>query len=318
MRRNLITGGAGFIGSHLCEWLLEQGEAVVALDDLSTGSYRNLEGIAAHPAFRFRLGSALDEDLIAREVDCADRVFHLAAAVGVQRIVESPVQTLETNIQGTVVVLEAAARRGTPFLLTSTSEVYGKGSRVPFAEDDDLVFGPTVRARWCYGCSKAVDEYLTLAYCSERRLPGVIARLFNTVGPRQTGRYGMVLPRFIAQARAGGPLTVYGDGSQTRCFAHVRDIVEALDRLCGRESAAGRVFNVGNPEEVSIQRLAERVRDAVDPAAAIEHVSYEQVYGAGFEDIVRRVPDLSRIAAEIGYAPRYDLAGIIAELCDGG
>ncbi len=314
MRRNLVTGGAGFIGSHLVEHLLARGESVVALDDLSTGSFRNLEQASSHPGFRFRFGSALDTDLVVREVDCVDRVFHLAAAVGVKRIVESPVLTLQTNIRGTEVLLEAAARRQTPLLLASTSEVYGKGSRVPFSENDDLVYGPTSKARWCYGASKAVDEFLGLAYFRERALPCVVARMFNTVGPRQTGRYGMVLPRFIEQALAGGPLTVYGDGSQTRCFSHVADIIGALDQLCGRASAAGRVFNLGSSEEVSIRELAERVRAAVRPEAAVVSVPYEDVYGEGFEDIERRVPDLRRIRDELGFAPSRNLDAIIAEL----
>ena len=307
----LVTGGAGFIGSHLCDRLLSSGHRVTALDDLSTGSLANLRDAREDRRFRFVRGSVLDPALARRLTARADAVFHLAAAVGVMLVVDSPVRTIETNIRGTEVVLEAAARRKVPVLLASTSEVYGKGARVPFAEEDDTVLGPPHHGRWAYGASKLVDEFLALAYWREKGLPVVIARLFNTVGPRQTGRYGMVVPRFVAQARAGGPITVYDDGRQTRCFAHVDDVTRALERLIGCRRAIGRPVNVGSSREISIGSLARLVRKRVNPKAAIRFVPYSRAYGPGFEDLRRRVPDLSRIRKLIGWRPRLGIEEII-------
>ena len=314
--RVVVTGAAGFIGSHLCDRFLDAGHEVTVLDDLSTGSRRNLREALARPRFRFVRGSALDPGLAGRLVARADAVAHLAAAVGVMLVVQSPVRTIETNIRGTEVVLEAAAKRKVPVLLASTSEVYGKGARVPFAEDDDCVLGPTDHGRWAYAASKLVDEFLALAYWKERGLPVVIARLFNTVGPRQSGRYGMVLPRFVEQALGGGPITVYGDGRQTRCFAHVDDVTRALARLLGTRRARGRAFNVGSDEEISIGDLAKLVRRRTNPKAAIRRVPYRRAYGEGFEDLRRRVPDLSRIRGLIGWRPRHRIEDIIDSVAD--
>jgi UDP-glucose 4-epimerase len=309
--RILVTGGAGFIGSHLCDRLLAAGHHVTALDDLSTGSEINLREARRHRRFRFVRGTVLDPRLTGRLVQRTDAVAHLAAAVGVILVVNSPVWTIETNIRGTEVVLEAAARRNVPVLLASTSEVYGKGAKVPFAEGDDSVFGPSDHGRWAYGASKLVDEFLAIAYWRERGLPVVIARLFNTVGPRQTGRYGMVVPRLVTQALAGGPLTVYGDGRQTRCFAHVDDVTTALVRLIKSRRARGRAINVGSNDEISIGALAKLVKRRINPKAAIRLVPYRRAYGEGFEDLRRRVPDLSRIRALIGWKPRHGIEDII-------
>lgn len=313
----LVTGGAGFIGSHLCDRLLAAGHHVTALDDLSTGSEGNLRHARRHRRFRFVRGSVLDPRLTGRLVRRADAVAHLAAAVGVMLIVKSPVRTIETNIRGTEVVLEAAARRKVPVLLASTSEVYGKGAKVPFAEGDDSVLGPPDHGRWAYGASKLVDEFLAVAYWRERGLPVVIARLFNTVGPRQTGRYGMVLPRLVTQALAGGPLTVYGDGRQTRCFAHVDDVTGALERLIASRRARGRAINVGSNDEISIGALAKLVKRRVNPKATIRLVPYRSAYGEGFEDLRRRVPDLSRIRALIGWKPRRGIEDIVDSVAAG-
>lgn len=310
----LVTGGAGFIGSHLVERLLADGASVTALDDLSTGSGENLEGPADHPRFEFHRGSVRDGELVERLVDATDVTVHLAAAVGVRLIVERPVHTIETNVRGTEVVLRAAAREGKPVLLASTSEVYGKGPRVPFVEDDDLILGPTTHSRWSYACSKALDEWLALAYARERDLPVTIARLFNTVGPRQTGRYGMVLPTFASQAIVGEPITVYGTGEQSRCFIHVRDTVEALVRLLGSDGARGEVFNVGSDREVTINRLAEMVRDQVGSASPIVHVAYEDAYAEGFEDMMRRVPDVSKLERTTGFRRSASLEDIVADV----
>ncbi|HEX9800197.1 MAG TPA: NAD-dependent epimerase/dehydratase family protein [Thermoanaerobaculia bacterium] len=312
--RALVTGGAGFIGSHLVERLLADGAHVSVLDDLSTGSLENLAAIVDHPRFDHRIGSVTDAPLVAELVEGADLVVHLAAAVGVRLVVERPVRTIETNVRGTEVVLDAVAREGKPVLLASTSEVYGKSTKVPFAESDDLVLGPTSHSRWAYACSKALDEWLALAYARERGTRVVVARLFNTVGPRQTGRYGMVLPTFARQALAGEPLTVHGTGGQSRCFAHVRDVVEALVRLLAAPAAVGEVFNVGTDEEVTVERLAEMVRDAAGSASPIRHLSYEEAYARGFEDMPRRVPDVSKLERTIGFRPRIPLATIIADV----
>ena len=309
--RVLVTGGAGFIGSHLADRLLADGHHVVAVDDLSTGALDNLRDARRHRRFRFVRGSILDARLAARLVARADAVAHLAAAVGVMLVVESPVRTIETNIRGTEVVLEAAAKRKVPVLLASTSEVYGKGSKVPFSEGDDAVLGPPDHGRWAYAASKLVDEFLALAYWRERGLPVAIARLFNTVGPRQTGRYGMVLPRFVGQALAGGPITVFGDGRQTRCFAHVEDVTRALVDLLGSSRARGTAVNVGSDREISIGDLARLVRQRVNPAATIRKVPYRRAYGEGFEDLRRRVPDLRRIRKLIDWRPRHGIESIV-------
>jgi len=314
--RYLITGGAGFIGSHLAEALIARGDTVYVIDDLSTGNIANLDDLKVSDRFHYHIDTILNEGLMAELVDRADCVFHLAAAVGVKLIVQRPVQTIATNIKGTEVTLDMAAKKGKKVVLTSTSEVYGKNAAAPFAEDDDMVFGATTRARWCYGCSKAVDEFLALSYHKEGRLPVVVARLFNTVGPRQTGRYGMVLPTFVRQALAREPLTVYGDGEQSRCFAYVSDVVSALVKLSETPAAEGEVFNVGSDEEVTINELAERVRTRVNPKARLVHIPYDEAYEEGFEDLRRRVPDLSRIRALIGYEPTFALDEIIDSVAE--
>jgi len=310
----LVTGGAGFIGSHLAEALVQRGDSVVALDDLSTGRRENVAALESSGRFRFVEGSCLDPRNVDRLTGECDLIVHLAAAVGVRLIVERPVHTIETNVRATEIVLEAAARRGKPAVIASTSEVYGKSSKVPFLEEDDISLGPTSRSRWAYACSKALDEWLALAYVAERSAEVVIVRFFNTVGPRQTGRYGMVLPNFARQALLGEPITVYGDGSQSRCFGHVKDAVEALLRLVETPSARGRVFNVGNDEEVTILELAKQVRDAAGSRSDIVLVPYDQAYAAGFEDMPRRVPDLTRLVATCGFRPRTPLSVIIADV----
>jgi UDP-glucose 4-epimerase len=307
----LVTGGAGFIGSHLVERLLEHGRRVLVLDDLSTGRRENLAAVAGHERLEVEIGSVLDDAVVAALVARSDVVVHLAAAVGVRLIVEQPVRTLETNIHGTELVLHECGRWGTPVFVASSSEVYGKGTRCPFREDDDVLLGPTTRTRWSYAASKMVDEFLALSWHRERELPVRVGRFFNTVGPRQVGQYGMVLPRFVGQALDGGPITVYGDGSQTRTFGHVREVVAAVEALMTTDASAGRVFNVGGTEEVSILDLAERVRDRVDPSAEIVCIPYEEAYGPGFEDMDRRVPDTDRLRAAIGFAPALGLGAIL-------
>ena len=309
-----ITGGAGFIGSHLATRLLERGDSVLVLDDLSTGSMENIAHLIGRERFDYRIGSATDVPLVTECVDRCDATMHLAAAVGVRLVVERPVHTIETNIRCTEVVLGAAAREQKPVLLVSTSEVYGKSERVPFVEDADLHLGPTRSSRWAYACSKALDEWLGMAYHRERHVPVIIARLFNTVGPRQTGRYGMVLPNFAAQALSGEPITVFGSGAQCRCFGHVNDAVEALVRLLASPAAVGEVFNVGSDEEVSMHRLAELVRDAAHSRSEIRLVTYAEAYAEGFEDMQRRVPDLAKLERTIGFRPRTPLARIVADV----
>jgi UDP-glucose 4-epimerase len=311
-KRALITGGAGFVGSHLAEELLERGYEVFVLDDLSTGSIDNIEHLKGNRAFHYFIETVRNEPLVAELVDRADVVFHLAAAVGVKLIVDAPVHTIETNVAGTEVVLKHAAKKRKLVLIASTSEVYGKNTAVPFREDSDLVLGATTKHRWAYACSKALDEFLALAYQRERGLPVIVVRLFNTVGPRQTGRYGMVLPRFVEQALAGEPITVYGDGTQSRSFSYVGDVVWALASLVEKPLARGGIFNVGNDREISIADLAERVRDATASASPIVRIPYEEAYEEGFEDMPRRVPDLTRVRAAIGFAPRVHIDEIIA------
>jgi UDP-glucose 4-epimerase len=309
----LITGGAGFIGSHLAEALLARGDKVTALDDLSTGSVSNVQHLRDSPDFSLRVGSCLDKPLVAELVDLADVTVHLAAAVGVRLIVERPVHTIETNVRATEVVLEAAARKGKKVLVASTSEVYGKSAKVPFHEDADISLGPTSHSRWAYACSKALDEWLAFAYEREKDLPVIIARFFNTVGPRQTGRYGMVLPTFVSQALAGEPLTVFGDGNQARCFGHVQDAVRAVLLLLDSPGAVGEVFNIGSTEEITIVELAERVKAAVGSDSPIEIIPYDEAYAEGFEDMPRRIPDVAKLEALTGYKPETPLSRIIED-----
>ncbi len=310
--RALITGGAGFVGSHLAEALVARGDEVYVIDNLSTGSIENIEHLKPHPSFRYTIDTVLNEPVTAELIDRVDVVFHLAAAVGVRLIVESPVNTIETNVHGTEMVLKLANKKKKKVVIASTSEVYGKSTAVPFGEDHDLVMGPTSKGRWSYACSKAIDEFLALAYHKEKRLPVVVVRLFNTVGPRQTGRYGMVIPNFVKQALMGHPLCVHGDGSQTRCFTYVSDVVEGLLRLSAHDGAVGRVFNIGNDrEEVSILELARRVKARTQSTSEIQTIPYSQAYEEGFEDMQRRVPDLTRIRALVGYEPQVHLDQIL-------
>jgi len=309
-----ITGGAGFIGSHMATRLIERGDSVLVLDDLSTGEMDNIAHLVEHPRFDYRIGTATDVPLVTELVDRCDVTIHLAAAVGVKLIVERPVHTIETNVRATEVVLGAAAKKRKTVLIASTSEVYGKGTRIPFREEDDLALGATSHSRWAYACSKALDEWLGLAYWREKRVPVIVTRFFNTVGPRQTGRYGMVVPTFAGQAVAGEPITVYGSGEQSRCFGHVRDAVEAVLRLIETPTAVGQVFNVGSDEEVTIRQLAEAVRAAAGSASPIVHVPYSEAYAEGFEDLQRRVPDVSKLERVIGFRPRTPLGEILADV----
>lgn len=309
--RILITGGAGFIGSHLAEALLGRGDEVDVIDDLSTGSMTNIDGLKANPRFTYTLDTIMNCPVMAELVDRCDMVYHLAAAVGVRLIVESPVRTISTNIRGTEICLDMAAKKGKKVVLASTSEVYGKSTRIPFREGDDIVFGPTIKSRWSYACSKAIDEFLALAYFREGKLPVVICRLFNIVGPRQTGRYGMVLPRLIRQALRGEPLTVYGNGAQTRSFLYVGDLVRALLALDGLRDAEGQVINIGNDNEISIAALAEKIKALTGSDSSIRFVPYEEAYEAGFEDMERRAADITRLKALTGFAPSVGLDEII-------
>ena len=309
--RILITGGAGFIGSHLADYLLGQGHRVTIIDDLSTGSMENIREAKENDCFRYCIDTIFDKPLLAELIDDAEIVFHLAAAVGVLNIVESPVRTIETNVGGSELVLEIAAKKKKRVLIASTSEVYGKSTKFPFSEEDDLVFGPTTKGRWSYACSKAIDEFLALAYHRERRLPVTIVRLFNTVGPRQTGRYGMVLPTFVKQALCGEPLTVFGDGQQSRCFTHVADIVNGLVQCIACDATVGQVFNLGNTEEVTMNALAGKVIAATQSSSTIKYVNYNEAYGEGFEDMQRRIPDIAKARSWFGYAPTQSLDDII-------
>ena len=314
--RTLITGGAGFIGSHLSEALLAQGHQVSVIDNLSTGSMENIAHLKGHPGFSYTIDTITNEPLLAELVDGCDAVFHLAAAVGVKKIVEEPVHTIETNVHGTEVVLRHANKKKKLVVIASTSEVYGKSTAVPFSEDADLVLGPTPKHRWAYACSKAIDEFLALAYWKEKKLPIVIVRFFNTVGPRQSGQYGMVIPNFVRQALAGQPITVHGDGTQSRSFTYVGDVVDALVRLLAEPRAIGQVFNIGNMEEIAILDLARRVRDLAGSQSEIVLVPYEQAYEAGFEDMPRRLPDLRKIRELIGYEPKVQLDEILRRVID--
>ena len=314
--RYLITGGAGFIGSHLAEELLRRGHEVFVLDDLSTGSINNIRHLKTHDRFHYTIDTVMNRQLTAELIDAADIVYHLAAAVGVKLIVESPVRTIETNIQATEIVLALANKKKRPVFVASTSEVYGKSSDIPFREDGDLVMGATTKGRWSYACSKAIDEFLTIAYWKERKLPTVVARLFNTVGPRQTGQYGMVVPNFVRQALAGHPITVFGDGKQSRCFCHVNDVVRALIALMDKPEAYGNVFNIGNHEEVSILDLAKHVREAAQSKSEVVFVPYEKAYEEGFEDMPRRIPDTTKIRNLVGWQPTVALQQILADVVE--
>lgn len=314
MRTCLVTGGAGFIGSHLVEALLARGDRVLVLDDLSTGSVDNLRTVLEHPRLNLILDSLANTERLYQLLDQADIVFHLAAVVGVQRVLQAPELTAEVNVGPTEMILNYLTTRPRPCFLASTSEVYGKNPKTPLNEDDDLILGPPTKYRWIYACSKAMDEYLALAAHQRHGLPVVIGRFFNVVGPRQTGRYGMVLPRFVDQALSGGPLVVHDDGRQVRCFAHVADVVDGVLGLMHCPTAMGRVFNLGSDQPVTIRQLAETVARVVNPALEIQHVSYERAYGPGFEDIRHRVPDLTRVRQATGYQSRHTLEQIVREV----
>ena len=312
----LITGGAGFIGSHLAERFLDDGHEVIVLDNLSTGSIANIEHLKGRPRFSYTIDSVTNESLLAELIDRSDVVFHLAAAVGVKLIVEQPVHTIETNVHGTEVVLKHANKKKKLVFIASTSEVYGKSADVPFREAADLVLGPSVKHRWAYACSKLIDEFLALAYWKEKKLPVIVVRLFNTVGPRQTGQYGMVIPNFVRQALAGEPITVFGDGTQSRAFTHVTDVVRALIALMQEPKAIGQVINIGNVEEVTMHALAERVRTLAGSSSTIRLIPYDEAYESGFEDMPRRLPDLSKIRTMIGYEPRFSLDDILVHVIE--
>ncbi|HEX9365362.1 MAG TPA: GDP-mannose 4,6-dehydratase [Vicinamibacterales bacterium] len=312
--RVLITGGAGFVGSHLAEALLARGDEVYVLDDLSTGSIENIAHLKSNPKFHYTIDTVTNEPILAEMIDRCDTVAHLAAAVGVKLIVESPVRTIETNVHGTEVVLKVANKKKKLVLLASTSEVYGKSAKVPFSEGDDLVLGPTSKHRWAYACSKMIDEFLALAYWKERKLPVIIVRLFNTVGPRQTGQYGMVVPNFVRQALANEPITVFGDGTQSRSFTYVGDVVRAMVALINEPRAIGQVFNIGNGQEISIEGLALRIKEMTGSTSPIVTIPYDQAYESGFEDMPRRVPDIAKIRALIGYEPTVALDEILTRV----
>jgi UDP-glucose 4-epimerase len=308
---SLITGGAGFIGSHLLEALVARGEHVTVLDDLSTGTVQNIRHLRSHPRVRCVFESVMNRSLLSELVDDADAVYHLAAAVGVRRIIESPVRTIETNVKGTELVLECAAKKKKLVFVASTSEVYGKNAQVPFREDDDICLGPSSRSRWSYATSKLLDEFLALAFWHEKKLPVIIGRLFNTVGPRQTGRYGMVLPTFVRQALDGAPITVFGNGQQSRCFGYVGDAVEAITRLMSCESAVGQVVNIGNDDEITIEQLAHLVRKRTGSASPVQFRPYEEAYAPGFEDMQRRVPSLEKLFRLTAFRPTTPLHEIL-------
>lgn len=315
-RNILITGGAGFVGSHLTERLLRDGHRVTIIDDLSTGRWKNIDHLRTNPDVRVLIASAAERELVRTEVAQHDYVYHLASAVGVKRIIERPVATVRTIFETTDIVLDACSRFRRPMLLTSTSEVYGKSEEIPFKEEADVVMGATSKRRWAYACAKALDEFLALAHFYETSLPVYIVRLFNTVGPRQTAQYGMVLPNFVRQALQGQPLTVYGDGSQRRCFVSVHDVVEALTRLLDAEAVVGNVVNLGSQEEISIKELAMRVISLADSRSEVVFVPYEQAYGPGFDDMMRRIPDLTRAKTLLGWSPQRSLNSIINEIID--
>src|SRR5437773_1856150 len=314
--RVLITGGAGFIGSHLADAYLQRGDEVFVIDDLSTGSIENIRHLKDHPRFHYTIENVHNQPVTAELVDQCDVIFHLAAAVGVKLIVESPVRTIETNVRGTEVVLSLANKKKKKVMVASTSEVYGLSSDVPFREDGNLVMGATTKGRWSYACSKAIDEFLALAYWHEKKLPTIVVRLFNTVGPRQTGQYGMVIPTFVKQALSGRPITVFGDGTQSRCFGYVGDVVGALMKLMDDEKAVGEVFNIGSNQEISIMDLARKVKELTDSQSEIVLVPYDEAYEERFEDMPRRVPDISKINAQVGFKPQMDLHGILKSVIE--
>jgi len=312
----LITGGAGFIGSHLADAYLQRGDEVYVIDDLSTGRIENIQHLKGQPRFHYTIDTVHNHPLTAELVDQSDVVFHLAAAVGVKLIVESPVRTIETNVRGTEVVLSIANKKKKKVLIASTSEVYGLSTDVPFREDGNLVMGATTKGRWSYACSKAIDEFLALAYWREKKLPTIVVRLFNTVGPRQTGQYGMVIPTFVKQALAGRPITVYGDGKQSRCFGYVGDVVGALIKLMDHKDAVGNVFNIGSIEEISILQLAQRIKELTQSESEIVFVPYDEAYEEGFEDMPRRIPDISKVRNLVGFEPKMSLDGILQTVID--
>ena len=314
--RVLITGGAGFIGSHLSEAYLKRGDEVFIIDDLSTGSFDNIRHLKDNPGFNYTIDNVHNQPVTAELVDMCDVIFHLAAAVGVKLIVESPVRTIETNVHATEVILSLANKKKKKVLITSTSEVYGLSTQVPFSEDGNLVMGATTKGRWSYACSKAIDEFLALAYWREKKLPTIVVRLFNTVGPRQTGQYGMVIPTFVKQALSDSPITVFGDGKQSRCFCYVGDVVGALVKLMDDEKAVGEVFNVGSDQEITIGDLAKRVKELVQSTSEIVFVPYDEAYEEGFEDMPRRIPDISKINKQVGFRPEMDLEGILRSVID--
>jgi nucleoside-diphosphate-sugar epimerase len=314
--RVLITGGAGFIGSHLADAYLDRGDEVFVIDDLSTGTIENIQHLKRNKRFHYTIDSVHNQPVTAELVDQCDIIFHLAAAVGVKLIVESPVRTIETNVRGTEVVLALANKKKKRVLIASTSEVYGLSTDVPFREDGNLVMGATTKGRWSYACSKAIDEFLALAYWREKKLPTTIVRLFNTVGPRQTGRYGMVIPTFVKQALAGRPITVYGDGSQTRCFGYVGDVVAALVKVMDHPDSIGQVFNIGSDEEISILELAKRIKALTKSSSEIVFVPYDKAYEEGFEDMPRRIPDTTRVKDLVGFRHEKDLDGILRSVIE--
>ena len=314
--RVLITGGAGFVGSHLSDAYIKRGDEVFVIDDLSTGSIENIQHLKGHPRFNYTIDSVHNHPVVAELVDQCDIIFHLAAAVGVKLIVESPVRTIETNIRGTEIVLNIANKKKKKVLVASTSEVYGLSTDFPFREDGNLVMGATTKGRWSYACSKAIDEFLALAYWREKKLPVVIVRLFNTVGPRQTGQYGMVIPSFVKQALSGRPITVYGDGKQSRCFGYVGDVVDVLVKIMDHPEAVGQVFNIGSNEEVSILELAERVKALTNSDSEIIFVPYDEAYEEGFEDMPRRIPDITKVNNLVGFRPTMSLDGILQSVID--
>lgn len=312
--RALITGGCGFIGSYLAEALLARGDAVTVVDDLSTGRFENIQPLVGRPGFSFAIETIANETVMDRLASECDIIYHLAAAVGVELVVRDPVHVLETNVQGTEVIFRVGARYRKKVVLASTSEVYGKGTKVPFSEDDDRTLGPTTRSRWSYACSKALDEFMALAYHKQLALPVVITRFFNTVGPRQSGRYGMVIPRFVRQALSGEPLTIYGDGQQSRCFAYVEDVVRGVVALADCPEAVGQVYNLGSTEEVTIEQLARRVIAVSGSQSELVYIPYGEAYEEGFEDMLRRVPDIRKVRDAVGWEPTVDLDGILTRV----
>ena len=306
----LITGGCGFIGSHLAEKLLNDGHEVYVIDDLSTGSIDNIKHLRTNPKFHLNIDTITNELLLSSIVDKVDLIYHLAAAVGVQLVVKSPIKTIETNIHGTEVVLKAAEKKKIKVLIASTSEVYGKSEKLPYSEDDSFLIGSSMLGRWSYACSKALDEFLAMAYWKEKKLPVVITRFFNTIGPRQTGQYGMVVPTFIKQALSGKPITVYGDGKQSRCFTYVGDVVKAIIALMENDKAVGEIFNIGNTEEISIENLAKKIKQMTNSSSEIVHVSYDQAYEQGFEDMRRRIPDISKLSKMLSAVGDFSRHGL--------